>query len=51
MVPEKVLWAFTKPLENPFEAPQRRLKLKNWLIFILMQLSEMQEAGIINTQW
>ena len=37
----KTLKAFLKP----FEAPQRSVKIKIWLIFILRQLSEMQGAA------
>ena len=40
----KTLKAFIKP----YEAPQRSLKIKNKLIFILTQLPEMREVVMIN---
>ena len=40
----KALKAFIKP----FEAPQRSVKIKIYLIFVPIQLSEMHRAGRVN---
>ena len=47
MVPQKV-YSFMKALKaflKPFEVPQRSVKIKIYLIFISIQLSEMNGMG------
>ena len=39
---------FLKAFIKPFEAPQRNVKIKFKLIFILIQLFEMQMTGKVN---
>ena len=48
-MPEKVLKAL-KTFIKPFEAPQRSVKIKFKLIFISIQLSEMDRKGRANFQ-